>query len=458
MKMSQEIGMDRDDTASAPSAVVIGAGLAGLTAAWDLSRKGWRVTVLEAAEAPGGRCRDIVRGGLRIRSGARLLYSFYTVVMDLIKELELEDEVVPLGHTTMVGRDANFRPYPLAFGWHPGLLTGGHLPLTSKLGLARLALPLLRARIFGDPDDIASLGWADRETLADFLDARGGPAFVKAVAAPLFRGARNWDPQEIATSFFLLTTAFQQGHRAFTFRDGIGTLATRLASRLDVRYLSRTTSILTDEGGVRVIARDAEGRETCDQADIAICAVEGDRAAALIRKPLPDQRAFLEGVRYNPMGLLYGLLDRPLAHRIEFLQPEDPAPLALVETVPAGERPHALAHLCCELSPEASRAAGSDADLLKLVPTVQHFAARHEPAAADIRSWVPQFIPSMLPLPYPGYATAMRRFRDAQADTPRRVYLCGDYLSTALVGGACASGRSAAKLADTHWRGQLNLG
>src|SRR5215203_2567567 len=37
--------------------VVVGAGLAGLTAAYELDRKGWEVTVVEARDRVGGRCR-----------------------------------------------------------------------------------------------------------------------------------------------------------------------------------------------------------------------------------------------------------------------------------------------------------------------------------------------------------------------------------------------------------------
>ena len=41
--------------------VVVGAGLAGLTAAHELDRKGWKVTVLEARDRVGGRCRTFRR-------------------------------------------------------------------------------------------------------------------------------------------------------------------------------------------------------------------------------------------------------------------------------------------------------------------------------------------------------------------------------------------------------------
>lgn len=56
---------------------MIGAGLAGLSAAIRLTERGWRVTVLEAAGQAGGRCRsfDDMQLGRRIDNGNHLLLS-----------------------------------------------------------------------------------------------------------------------------------------------------------------------------------------------------------------------------------------------------------------------------------------------------------------------------------------------------------------------------------------------
>jgi 1-hydroxycarotenoid 3,4-desaturase len=52
-----------------PRVVVIGAGMAGLTAALDLARQGAAVTVLESAAAPGGKMRDVAVGSARVDAG-----------------------------------------------------------------------------------------------------------------------------------------------------------------------------------------------------------------------------------------------------------------------------------------------------------------------------------------------------------------------------------------------------
>jgi 1-hydroxycarotenoid 3,4-desaturase len=55
------------------SAVVVGAGVAGLTAAIDLARRGVSVTLLERAGAPGGKMREVTLGDARIDAGPTVL-------------------------------------------------------------------------------------------------------------------------------------------------------------------------------------------------------------------------------------------------------------------------------------------------------------------------------------------------------------------------------------------------
>jgi phytoene desaturase len=55
-----------------PSAIVIGAGIGGIATAARLARNGYRVTVLEKNEGPGGRANQIVRDGHRFDVGPTL--------------------------------------------------------------------------------------------------------------------------------------------------------------------------------------------------------------------------------------------------------------------------------------------------------------------------------------------------------------------------------------------------
>lgn len=55
-----------------PSAIVIGAGVGGITAAAQLARKGFKVTVVEKCDQPGGRCGYFEKDGHRFDTGPTL--------------------------------------------------------------------------------------------------------------------------------------------------------------------------------------------------------------------------------------------------------------------------------------------------------------------------------------------------------------------------------------------------
>ncbi len=84
--------------------VVIGAGVGGLTAAMRLAAQGVEVTVVEAAEAPGGKMREVLAGGAPIDSGPTVL-TMRWVFEELAQDVGLSlDEHVAFQSTQTLAR------------------------------------------------------------------------------------------------------------------------------------------------------------------------------------------------------------------------------------------------------------------------------------------------------------------------------------------------------------------
>ena len=96
-------------------AIVIGAGVSGLSAAWELKKKGFEVTVLERRDAPGGVIRTFESGGFRAESGTNSVMVTSPRLLEFFEEIGLGAEVErskPAAKKRFFVRGGKPRPVP----------------------------------------------------------------------------------------------------------------------------------------------------------------------------------------------------------------------------------------------------------------------------------------------------------------------------------------------------------
>ncbi len=92
--MSTPLGGPMGLAAMVRRAVVVGGGLAGLVAAWDLHRDGWAVTVLEASPRWGGKLYTSAVGDRMVDAGPDSMLARVDAGRQLCEELGLADRLV----------------------------------------------------------------------------------------------------------------------------------------------------------------------------------------------------------------------------------------------------------------------------------------------------------------------------------------------------------------------------
>lgn len=439
-----------------PRVIVIGSGIAGLTAAYRLGQAGMHVTVLEAAETVGGRMGDRREGDIVFNSGARLVYPFGGAFNRLVADLALGDALVPLRRlsarcvTTKGDHLIELMPTVRSLAT-PGLHLG------ERVAMVRHALRMRSQRDRVDPDwAISALDVdpeADRLNLADYIRREIGPNAMSYLVEPVFRATRSFNPDALSTLFYRTTVPHLIGEdTVHTLKGGMGQVCRTLSGLLDVRTGTRVTSVEHQRDGDELRLRVTLANGDALTADHVVCAVQGSLARELIRTPQAIERQMLANVHYNALGVVHYGFAKSLPAQMQFASRDVGSRIATFQQTPAApDQGRPLTQVYCQLAPEAVDEAirrGCTGELDVLLR--EELRARIPDFDRQVVAVVNQWIPRMLPLFAPGYGGRLRafwRWQEAPAQASGRpVVYCGDWTSQALLTGACASGERAARI------------
>lgn len=242
---------------SSKSVLVLGAGLAGLAAAYELNRAGFQITVLEARSRPGGRVttyRDPFADGLYAEMGAEYVDAADEYDHKYCKEFGLKVMTAKLYDAIFVRgkkyrmRDLKDGKQTLPFeGAKPGMLFGQEAEFTKKI----------RNQIKNPENLPPEILQYDNLSVAEFLLGQGSPQDLIALFNYLNATEHTATPQEMSAlsliKSHLQQTSFSEVQNEGRIYGGNDQLPKAFARALSDKVLYRRA--------VRKIRHQPEGAE-----------------------------------------------------------------------------------------------------------------------------------------------------------------------------------------------------
>jgi oxygen-dependent protoporphyrinogen oxidase len=440
------------------SAIVVGAGIAGLTAAYRLQQAGFAVSVLEAKSLPGGRMADEMRGSLYAFTGATVLFAFYRDMWALIDELGMKDKLIAVPALGRGIADNVREIYPVDFNKTWGMLGHRGLSWRSRICLARLIPDVLAARRHVDPCLLHTAASLDDESMSEYLTRKVGRDFVEHIVAPVYRTLWAWNIESISRAYFLSIYAHVRGQPSFRLQGGLGVLTRELAQRVPVRYDTRVCAIRrAGPDSKRAVEFASPHGEGTLRADLVVCAVEGAKVTDIVVDQAPYEREFFtRGVPYARFAMvIYVVKELRNAHPIRtFYTREHRNPISFLFTHPGnpamrGDPPR----LWVVMSPDrAAHYFGANGENLE--SSVRKFVREKYPLHDDDIVEIHELLHDYTIAEFPtGQLRRVRRFLASQEAGPKNIYYVGEYLSNATTGGACASGTRTSEQIIANWGG-----
>jgi protoporphyrinogen oxidase len=291
---------------------VIGAGPAGLAAAWRAALAGHEVVVLDRARAVGGMAGSFDVAGVRVDHGSHRLHpSTPAPILAALRDL-LGAELQTRPRTGRIRLHDRWLAFPL----RPGdLVRRAPRGFVARAAADALTGPVRRPRA---------------DTFAEVVRAGLGPAVLDSVYGPYARKLWDSDPADLAGELARrrisasspadivrrLARGARSGGRTFLYpRRGFGAIAEALADAAvaagaEVRLGCGVTGLRRHDGG-KGWAVDLAGGATLDAGQVWSTAPLPALAGMVDPGPPAAATAAAGRLRHRALVLLYVVLDRP---------------------------------------------------------------------------------------------------------------------------------------------------
>ncbi|HVM72163.1 MAG TPA: NAD(P)/FAD-dependent oxidoreductase [Anaerolineales bacterium] len=425
-----------------PAVIVVGAGIAGLTAAYQLKKAGMDVLVLDQNDYVGGRMANVDWEGFRVDIGAKFVTTADKSLVNMVRETGLIDQLIKSdeGLTITIYRNgklhsANFLSIPSYLGW-------SGVSFKARMAMLKLVPHFLKLGKLENVYHLERAAGPDYdETFEQFFKEHISEEMFEYWAIPMFETMCAYKGGDVSRKAFLALMSSYLNADSVTFRDGIGMLPKALAASVEVELTAQVKSIrLKAEGSGARVTYTSLGQTKTVEAERIVVAVQGNYVLPILEQARPAWNAFFSKVAYSTGALHYHIAET------------DFQPPVRATFVPRSTK---LPINCITFENF------QDGRWLMLTdPNVYTFDMRQDPArlAEQAQEVMATIFPALkgtfraqrifkwqdkLPTFRPGYLEALKRFWEEPQEGP--LYFCGDYFAGPSTGGALYTGMECAE-------------
>jgi protoporphyrinogen/coproporphyrinogen III oxidase len=431
---------------------VIGAGISGLSCAYELQKKGFKVKVFESEDHVGGRMATRKIGNFPFDMGAQVFATNYTAAQEYCDELGIADHwEVSSTHNNYVFRDAELHVL------HKSSLAG----CLSKKNNFYLWLLSHDLKSLTEGLDLFSLGSEsseiDETNAHEYLMKLTNNQILDYIIDPLFNGNNFYSIQNTSATAILAGMKFAYfdiDKFCYLTEKGLGYLPEKLSEQLDIALSTPIKKIESihqgnteDNASVQV-----ELKGGLEVYDAVVLAVPAYIASTIYLNPTSCQQEFLSGIQYS--------CTITISLRV---------PAIAIENIAMGFVPESESEMITSFVGQTIKGEGATfenqglinfflrdsfakkvmgysnesifdlirGECIRVCPVLKPYTS--EIVDYDLQRW-----PQAIPMISPGFLTKVYKFlKDEQGKN--NVFLCGDYLASPYVEGSIRCGQRVAK-------------
>ena len=301
--------------------IILGAGAAGLTAAWELVEQGRPTMVVDLEDAPGGLCRTHEKDGYRFDLGGHRFISRDPSLTDMVAGL-LGDDLLQASRQSMILLGGKRYRYPL----EPLNMLQNLDPVVGLRGV----LDYLKQRAWGETPapgaEVSFRNWTEARYGRTFYDLFFGPYTEKLWGIPAHTLSGDWASQRISllnlTDVALRLLKVRGGStrtyaRKYHYpRKGIGQIFAAMTDELRrrgavVRLGTRVTGLELKRGEVARVELDGPLGSYSVAPEQVISTLPLPDLARMLRPDSPAVVDAADRLRFRAVRFLDMMLDRP---------------------------------------------------------------------------------------------------------------------------------------------------